>query len=296
MGRTKNFWADFFVKERKRFYVIRTHVDVSLKKWKQQQEQHQIREKSVSEALKAIKTGCESQLESMNLSPEAVKIYLVNTHNPNDFDFPDLLQDMAESGLSELKREAFLLQVSTNSLKILKEKKKILEADVWTVSLTSAGVVAIPVPGVGCAYDIVVIVAEILIYFETLQVSKSCIKSLENLSNVKERSIEEPLSQFVCKKSFFLHTIRENSSGKVLCARSALRGAVEIVRSVGQVAILKLLPRIAIGEAVELTKYIIGIGSAIAESTSFVLTASQLKIVLEDAYKCAKFANKVMCD
>lgn len=93
-----------------------------------------------------------------------------------------------ESELPKHKRETLLLALPVLTLKIFQKKREALQSKIWKLALLSAGVAAVPIPGLSICADVGILVTEIKRYYQAFGLDD---QSLENLSRQTEVPVEE---------------------------------------------------------------------------------------------------------
>ncbi|XP_042295243.1 interferon-inducible GTPase 5-like [Sceloporus undulatus] len=142
-------------KMQKRFYYVRTKVDVNVESEKKKQN---FRE---DETLEKIRNDCSENLKKAGDS--SPRVFLMSRWDLNLYDFPSL-HDTMEEELDDLKRHAFILTSPIFSGEIIKKKKMALKTLTWKLALLSCFVGTFAVPGLSFACDIFIL-AEALIHF-----------------------------------------------------------------------------------------------------------------------------------
>ncbi|KAL8220091.1 UNVERIFIED_CONTAM: hypothetical protein K2H54_038461 [Gekko kuhli] len=136
-------------KMKKKFYYVRTKVDVSVASEKRRPNF------SEEQTLKKLRTHlCDGLKKAGEPNP---RVFLICRDDLNMYDFP-LLQKTLENDLDDLKRYALIMTMPNLSREVLKKKKSAVEALILTASLASFGVGAIPVPGLSTACDIGILI------------------------------------------------------------------------------------------------------------------------------------------
>uniref|UniRef100_K7E6J9 IRG-type G domain-containing protein n=1 Tax=Ornithorhynchus anatinus TaxID=9258 RepID=K7E6J9_ORNAN len=125
----------------KRFYFIRSKVDVDLAASRQR------RPATFSEegVLNEIRTHCRDRLRAEGVA-DGPRVFALSNFNRGLYDFP-LLEETLEKELPGHKRQAFLLARPNDSLEVLEKKKAALEEQIWKLALAACTVNSVPVPG-----------------------------------------------------------------------------------------------------------------------------------------------------
>ncbi|XP_066494162.1 uncharacterized protein [Tiliqua scincoides] len=136
-------------KMKKKFYFVRTEIDVSLA--------NEGRKKSFNEkaTLEAIRSNCCENLKKAGMT--SPKVFLISSLHLGLYDFP-LLKKALEDDLDYLKKHVLILAMPAFSKEALEKKKAAMERLIWKWALTSCAMGAYPVPGVSFACDIAILV------------------------------------------------------------------------------------------------------------------------------------------
>ncbi|KAF7641005.1 hypothetical protein LDENG_00000490 [Lucifuga dentata] len=94
---------------------------------------------------------CPTGLQSEGV--ESPKVFLISNRKLHLYDFHHL-QETFERELPAHKRDALLYTMSNISLQIIKKKKEAFGAKIKYYAIMSAGIAAVPVPGLSLAVDI----------------------------------------------------------------------------------------------------------------------------------------------
>uniref|UniRef100_A0A3Q3FIB8 IRG-type G domain-containing protein n=1 Tax=Labrus bergylta TaxID=56723 RepID=A0A3Q3FIB8_9LABR len=118
------------------------------------------------------------------------KVFLVSSVDLTLYDFPLLVETLKEE-LPELKKEAFVLAMPNISLDMIKKKKKAFQAKVKYFAILSAGVGAVPVPGVSVAVDTALLVGVVTKYVLGFGLDIPSLKRMANYSGVPYEELME---------------------------------------------------------------------------------------------------------
>lgn len=114
--------------------------------------------------LKEIRSYCSEDLGGLLRKEE--DIFLISNHYPAKWDFARLSQAILDA-LPTYQRESLTLSLSiltSLSTDILKRKVEILKGHMWKVASASAGIAAVPIPGLSVLADLALIQHEISFY------------------------------------------------------------------------------------------------------------------------------------
>ncbi|XP_053867106.1 interferon-inducible GTPase 5-like [Malaclemys terrapin pileata] len=179
----------------KRFYYVRSKVDIDLNAEK--------RKKNFNEArtLQEIREDCLKNLrEAGEASP---RVFLLSSWELANYDF-QLLQETLENELDAQKRHVFILALSNISAKILEKKKAELQEHIWAVARLSCAIGAVPVPGLSLTCDVAILVGHMKRYCEAFGLDD---ESLSRLAQQVDKPVAELKS--VIKKSPLASEITE---------------------------------------------------------------------------------------
>ncbi|XP_043085146.1 interferon-inducible GTPase 5-like [Puntigrus tetrazona] len=135
-------------KQKKSFYFVRSKIDndISAEKKKKGFDEQKV--------LSVIRADCQKNLKDLG-DP---KVFLISSFDLEEYDF-ESLQDTLEDELPEHKKHALLQAWPVCSAASLQKKIKMFKGMIWAVSLASAGVAVVPVPGLSAACDAGMIVS-----------------------------------------------------------------------------------------------------------------------------------------
>ena len=287
------FAADLVQDENKRFYIVRTHTDESIKAELEDNEEDCLDEPDVRAE---IRKKLEEEIGVHAFNAEKFRVYLVNCKKSLDFDFPKLQKDICEDSVSELQQEALLLTIGGYGQELIKQKYALFQKRIYKVALASAAGGAFPIPGVSAAVDLFILIEETLTYLEGFGLSKESIASLEELNQVETGIIEKALGKMMENKYPLLHSIRENAPSN-LSSRQSLEGAYKsCFKTLSEGNLLKQLKTVATCEVV---KCALGwsvpiLGSVASAGLSYAVTAYQLGCFLDQTKEMAEYANSCL--
>ncbi|KAM9114311.1 interferon-inducible GTPase 5-like isoform 2-T3 [Pangshura tecta] len=143
----------------KRFYFVRSKVDEDLRN----EERDHPRTFSQGSILQRLKMNCRKHLQKAGISNQ--EIFLVSSCEFTKYDAPALVKTLQDD-LQGLQRLAFLLSLPNLSAEIIEEKKAALKKLIWRISLASAFVNVIPIPGLSVACDIGILLASMIGFYK----------------------------------------------------------------------------------------------------------------------------------
>ncbi|KAG9346212.1 hypothetical protein JZ751_008037 [Albula glossodonta] len=165
-------------------YFVRSKIDESLRA--------EARKKTFNEkaTLNKIQQNCITGLQ--DLSIESPKVFLISSFELEKYDFPQL-QETLEKDLPQQKRHVFLLALPNITQNINLKKKEVLQADIWRMALLSATAAAVPVPGLGFAADLTILVKEISKYYKAFGLDEASLKNLSERVNVPVEELKKAM-------------------------------------------------------------------------------------------------------
>ncbi|XP_068582274.1 interferon-inducible GTPase 5-like isoform X2 [Cebidichthys violaceus] len=226
----------------KKFYFVRSKIDHDLRDEERRQRSAFNEEKTLNKIRENCIQGVKSQ-----------QVFLVSCVDLHLYDF-HLLEETLRKELPAHQRDALLLALPNVSLGIISQKKKALQSKVKWHALLSAGIAAVPLPGLSFVADITILVGVLIHYQVTFGLDSS---SLENLA----RSAGVPLNDLkaVVTSPFAGNKINKELVIKLLT--STMVGAALMAAEEG----FRLIPFLGIPAAIGL---------------SFASTSSALNIFL----------------
>ncbi|XP_067266340.1 interferon-inducible GTPase 5-like [Chanodichthys erythropterus] len=131
-------------KQKKIFYFVRSKIDNDIE---QEEKKKGFDEQKV---LSIIREDCQKNLKEVG-DP---KVFLISSNDVQKYDFENLQKALAEE-LPEHKRSALLQAWPVCSTECLEKKIKMFKGMIWAVSLASAGIAVVPLPGLSAGCDAV---------------------------------------------------------------------------------------------------------------------------------------------
>ena len=273
----------------KRFYLVRTHVDESIKKMFKLDKSRTI---TAKKAVSSIRRKIEKEMETNTFKSCIFKLYLVNNYDPSKYDFPKLQKDICKDAPNIIS-EALKLTISARSEELIELKYQMFLPRLKMGSLASAATAAVPVPGFGASVDLVILVSETCNYLFSFGLDPKGIRAYERLLSLDEGDLERDLNNYLKNHAPFVFFVRNKSLDIDITSESLWTTAATVVKSGGPI-LAKMVAEQATSEAVESTLkiFIPVIGQIIAGSISFGLTYCQLKKSLDTVRKAALFINR----
>ncbi|XP_007663989.2 interferon-inducible GTPase 5-like [Ornithorhynchus anatinus] len=156
----------------KRFYFIRSKVDVDLAASRQR------RPATFSEegVLNEIRTHCRDRLRAEGVAEP--RVFLLSTFELGKYDF-HLLGETLERELEGHKRHALLLALPNVSRQILDKKRASLQQHIWLIAAISCGLDPVPVPQVpGLFCDLKLLVKALQGYYRNFGLDRASLATL----------------------------------------------------------------------------------------------------------------------
>ncbi|KAG7492468.1 hypothetical protein MATL_G00014730 [Megalops atlanticus] len=202
----------------KHFYFARSKIDQSLEGEKRKKKYD---EKAV---LDLIQQDCITGLQKLGV--ECPRVFLISSFDPEKYDFP-LLQEEMEKDLPQEQRHIFLLALPGITESIIQRKKEMLQGDIWQAALLSGAASAAPVPGLGFATDLAILVKELSKYRTAFGLDEASLKRLadrvnvpvEELKRATKSGLAEEISTAVRVLWFIAYRSVLRSTRKGLCWR-----------------------------------------------------------------------------
>ncbi|XP_053867461.1 interferon-inducible GTPase 5-like [Malaclemys terrapin pileata] len=153
----------------KKFYFVRSKVDVDLDN---EQRKRNFKEEKT---LEVMRNRCMRHLqESGIISPQ---VFLVSRWDFHKYDSP-LLQQTFANDLDTHKRHVLICALPSTSEKILKEKQKALQEQIWKQALKSCALAAVPLPFLSVKCDVDILVENMREYCKSFGLDDDSLKSL----------------------------------------------------------------------------------------------------------------------
>ena len=281
------FLAELVQKENKKFYLVRTHIDCSIKA-----ELKHNKDMTDEKVTLIVRQNLVAELGKMGFDTEQIKVYLVNCEKPDQHDFPSLQQDICKDSVSERKKEALLLTIRACGKQMIDLKYEMFKKRIYAVALASAAGGAIPIPGVGAMIDMVILIEELLTYFVGFGLTRGAIARLEKLNKLEQGTIENRIAASMETHHKLLFAIRKEAPKTILTKEDLKFAALTILKACSAV-ILAELTLIAVSEAVESSVVLVlpFLGSVIAAGISYSVTAYQLRWLLNEVKEVAELVN-----
>ncbi|XP_065276023.1 interferon-inducible GTPase 5-like [Emys orbicularis] len=241
----------------KKFYFVRSKVDMDLSNERRK------RDFKEEKTLAAIRSDCMEQLQNSGIiSPQ---VFLVSRWDFHKYDYPQLQETLVKD-LKTHKRHVLICALPSKSEKILKEKQKALQEQIWKQALKSCSIAAVPLPFLSVKCDVKILVENMREYCKSFGLDDD---SLKSLAKQVGKSVDE------------LKSVIQSALAKDITREEALKQLRE-----------------ATGERMMTVKYFISviplIGTGIAAKRSYSVTYEVLHTFLdevaEDALRVLKKA------
>ncbi|CAI5781140.1 interferon-inducible GTPase 5-like [Podarcis lilfordi] len=166
----------------KKFYFVRTKVDLDLESARRQQAPFYDEEG----VLRKIRDDCMQSLREAKFTSQGV--FLLSRYDLNKYDF-HRLEETLEKDLPVHKQRAFILALPSISMRILQKKKAVLKKHAWEVATVSCGVTATPTPGIPFACDTSLLLPSMLNYYQEFGVDDESLAKLARLVQQPEEEL-----------------------------------------------------------------------------------------------------------
>ncbi|XP_032084019.1 interferon-inducible GTPase 5-like [Thamnophis elegans] len=196
----------------KKFYFVRSKVDTDLEASRKRRPQTYNEEAILGQ----MRENCQKCLRAENM-PDS-KVFLVCNWELNNYDFV-MLQETLDKELPSHKRHAFLLALPNMSLGILQKKKRALRAEIWKVAMVSAGAAAVPIPGLGVACDVALLIKNLSKYLKSFGLDRDSLVRLAKKANKPVEEITEVIQSPLAKeisKDLVLKLLTKAGSGALM--------------------------------------------------------------------------------
>ena len=276
-------------KEKKPFSIVRTHVDQTVDKFYSTGEPLQSIEKRI---CAEIRENLELQLKK--LGADSTQIYLVDLRRGKEskFDFPQLMEDIARD-LPKVKRQAFLLSVTSFDRNMIEAKYNELWWIIFGCALGSGAAGLIPIPGVNMPADVGIFVAATVKILSSFGLTKQKIAAQEKRQRLKRGLIEDKLVAFMQKQEFEILMAIRNSpyckEGLIAASNGAAKIGVAIIPILG-----RILGLVTVDEIIKATGVFVVVGMVVGSISSFGVTLYLLQKELKNAKSCALFVSSLI--
>ncbi|XP_078268205.1 interferon-inducible GTPase 5-like [Rhinoraja longicauda] len=163
----------------KKFYFVRSNIDIDLGSLKQQGMVHDRKEK-----LAEVKQNISRGLTAAGISDHI--IFLISSFSLNEFDFPQLKETLVNN-LNGIKKDALLMSLASTTLQIVEQKRAQLKKRIKKLATVLGAVAALSIPGLSVVVDLRMIVNAILDFRKSLGLDDT---SLQRLANVANKPVE----------------------------------------------------------------------------------------------------------
>ncbi|XP_069802858.1 interferon-gamma-inducible GTPase 10-like [Dendropsophus ebraccatus] len=181
---------------KKNFYFVRSKIGNDVSSSKKQRRKSFCEEK----VLEEIKEDCLTCFRKANLG--SPKVFLIDCFEKGKYDF-DALQETMEKELPVSKKHVFLMSLPNISLAVLEKKREALRKQIWMKALLCCAAAAIPIPGLGRAYDNTIVERTMREYQSVFGLDEG---SLNKLSQLSHKSVSELQSVMKCPQELDKNT------------------------------------------------------------------------------------------
>ncbi|KAK3100596.1 hypothetical protein FSP39_022325 [Pinctada imbricata] len=174
-----------------------------------------MKHESFDTLVRIAKEKCQTTLKEQGID-EDVQIFFISNIIPSLGDFDDLINFLTKN-VDDTKRMHILMTLNRETSEVIDEKKTQLLGRAWKAAIAICMSVALPVPGIDIAFNMVVLIREIKSYLDVFHLDKESLK-LHPAHHVKKLKT----CQHVLKSRY----IKDNL--KQLAVTSATAAAFEI--------------------------------------------------------------------
>ncbi|XP_054844413.1 interferon-inducible GTPase 5-like [Eublepharis macularius] len=214
-------------KMKKKFYYLRTKVDVSLDS---ERKKRNFNEEKTLELIRKDCCDCLTKVGEPN-----PRIFLISRSDLNMYDFPHL-QETLENDLDDLKRYALIATMPNFSKEILEKKKAAMEALIWSLSTVSCFIGAIPIPGLSFACDLGILVGTMKDFCNVFGLDDESLKRLAGRTGkpvpVLRSAIKKSRVSNEITREFVLSLLQKSTACAAMTAAELVLDFVPVVGSV----------------------------------------------------------------
>lgn len=138
-----------------------------------------------------IRRNCEQNLKTLD-TDRIIKVYLIDTHEPDNYEFGDLMDQLIKDA-PENKKEAMVLSMSHMTDFLIEEKRERMSERIHYMSLLSGIVGAVPVPMLDFAVDAGVLVEEAIFYRDQFGLTDEMLDAYASRSNLSVEQLTKHL-------------------------------------------------------------------------------------------------------
>uniref|UniRef100_A0A8C6UNW3 IRG-type G domain-containing protein n=1 Tax=Neogobius melanostomus TaxID=47308 RepID=A0A8C6UNW3_9GOBI len=195
-------------KMKKKFYFVRSKIDQNISSEKM--EDPKTKEEKV---LKEVKNYCTEELEKLGF--KSPKVFLVSGFRLHLYEFKDLWKTLNVE-LPKHQRDVLLLALPNISLDVVQQKKQTLASSITWLTVTSAAVAAVPVPGLSCGVDVTIILGFAVHCVVSLGLTPNLLQKLSDVSGVSledlKAEIKSPLAGVEITKDLIIKFLATSAS------------------------------------------------------------------------------------
>ncbi|XP_051878026.1 T-cell-specific guanine nucleotide triphosphate-binding protein 2-like [Pristis pectinata] len=238
----------------KNFYFVRSQIDNDLRA-----HQHNCDEADCKAELVKIRNYCIKCLKEAGILQP--KVFLVSSFQVNEFDFPKLMETLANN-LDNVKRDLLLISLQSTTENILECKRDQLKKRIWMLAATAGIVGIMPIPGMDIDCNLGILVTAIVEFRKCLGLDAASIQSLADAT-------ENPVSVLSAE-------VNTHLAGEI---------DIEFVKN--------KLQNTKLQSAVAVARFIPVLGSMFAAGSSFAMIYKLLNDVLDELVENARGVMKI---
>ncbi|XP_055330827.1 interferon-inducible GTPase 5-like [Paramacrobiotus metropolitanus] len=155
--------------------------------------------------LRTIREDIEMHLrKNQALAP----IFLIDSLRTRRFDFNQLEMQLIKD-FPAMKRQALTLAMNSLSEDMIKEKIKVLRSEIWKISMVSAGIGAVPIPGVSTVSDMGIVMYAIVRYLAILGLDDASLKQTSKRTGLDFGSLTAMVHDWFPPSLFAVGSLKE---------------------------------------------------------------------------------------
>ncbi|XP_078062606.1 uncharacterized protein LOC144488408 [Mustelus asterias] len=207
------------------FYFVRTKIDSDV------QASRKRRATPPEQALDMIREDSLKNLQEQGVN--SPQVFLVSALDFNSYDSKQLLETLGRE-IPRYRKRAFLRSIQIPTSQIIERKKSSLSSEVWKLALLSSIAAATPIPGLGFACDVGILLQNVPFYYRSFGLDE---ESLKRMSAEVEKPVEELKAQLTSPQPTdinrpLIYKLLASSPGMGLMAGEYLMHGIPIVGSV----------------------------------------------------------------
>ena len=226
-------------KRNKRFYLIRTKIDVDISN-----EMDDDPDQTEDRILNHLREDCLDHLKSIEKAKYSIFLLSGRCQYYYKWDFPHLINSLLQD-CEGIKKDAIILSFSANCKEVMDQKYELLKSRIKKISALSAMGRAVPIPGFSLAVDTALIMEEITEYRKQFGLDSESLKKLNGIQGINEEEIKNKLSE----KGIATEVLFASVASYVIRILTMFAGAVLAEEALGLIPVVGWLTASAISYA-----------------------------------------------